>query len=433
MASTLPVTERPVPSIVEHRVLRFALIFLLYMAQGLPVGLFMFAFPAWIAANGASALQVGALVSAATLPWSLKFVNGFIMDRYAWLPMGRRRPWLIISQGVLVIAFVSLAIANPGPTDLWVLSAFAFAANVATTFQDVAIDGMAVDLVPNEERARINGFMFGGQSIGIAGGTAITGIVIELYGMPEAVFGLAVFIGILIVALLVFRERPGERLLPWSEGEASAVNLERHAGAWGPILKTTLKEMLRGNSLRLIGGLFAYGSIYGIYLGAMPLVATGPGGWSDAEFSSLSGTGNLIAGLLSVLIFGYIADMITPRRSAMVGATFMLLLAVSFIFVERYWSDQALIVTFVISFLSAYLLTQISMCSLAMHRSNVAVAATQFTLYMAIANIGISAGAAVLGILDALGGLKAMYIVAALAALMTIIIVKTYPIPAREE
>ena len=34
------------------------------------------------------------------LPWTLKLVNGFIMDRYTFLAMGRRRIWIIGAQGV---------------------------------------------------------------------------------------------------------------------------------------------------------------------------------------------------------------------------------------------------------------------------------------------------------------------------------------------
>ena len=41
----------------EHRNLRFGVLFLLYFAQGLPFGLIDFALPAWLAQNGASALQ----------------------------------------------------------------------------------------------------------------------------------------------------------------------------------------------------------------------------------------------------------------------------------------------------------------------------------------------------------------------------------------
>jgi len=73
-------------------------LFILYVAQGVPLGLFWFAIPSWMAANGASAADVGYVLGLTTLPWTLKLVNGFIMDRYTFLAMGRRRIWIIGAQ-----------------------------------------------------------------------------------------------------------------------------------------------------------------------------------------------------------------------------------------------------------------------------------------------------------------------------------------------
>jgi PAT family beta-lactamase induction signal transducer AmpG len=415
---TLPQAAPAVPTIVEHRTLRFLLIFLLYIAQGLPIGVFLFALPAWLAANGATAAEVGALVGAAALPWSLKFFNGFVMDRFAWLPMGRRRPWLIVAQTAIVGGFAAFALTNPGIADLWLLSAFAFAINLATTFQDVAIDGMAVDLVPPAERARVNGFMFGGQSIGIWAGTAGSGFLLGRYGLPGAIAMNATIVAMILALIVIFRERPGEKILPWTAGEASSENLAKHARAWKPLFKTTFRELLRPDSIKLISGLFLLGTIYGTYLGVQPLVATGPGGWTDTAFSSLTGTGNLVAGILGVFLFGRLADRVTPRRTAMAGALGVAALAATFAGASAYWGSEALIAIYVFAHLSLYLLIQISLCSIAMGRCHPKVSATQFTLYMAVSNMGISSAAGFLGVLDALGGLRAMYAAVVLAGVL---------------
>ena len=75
----------------RSRRLRLFTLFILYVGQGMPIGLFWFAIPAWMAVNGASAADVGTVASLTALPWSLKLVNGFIMDRYTVLSLGRRR------------------------------------------------------------------------------------------------------------------------------------------------------------------------------------------------------------------------------------------------------------------------------------------------------------------------------------------------------
>lgn len=170
--------RRGFPAISESRPLRLLLFFLLYAAQGLPLGLFNFAVPGWLAANGASAGQVGAVLTAASLPWTLKFLNGFLMDRFAFLPMGRRRIWIIGGQAVLLVGLLVLAARDPGVDEVAVIAGFAFVLNLAVNFQDVATDGMAADLVPEDERARTSGVMFCGQAIGVAATTALGGLLL---------------------------------------------------------------------------------------------------------------------------------------------------------------------------------------------------------------------------------------------------------------
>ena len=116
-------------------------LFILYVGQGMPIGLFWFAIPAWMAVNGAPAADVGSVAALTALPWSLKLVNGFIMDRYTFLPMGRRRVWIIGAQGVMIAFLVIAALIDPGVTDVAILGGIGFAVNMATTFQDVAVDG----------------------------------------------------------------------------------------------------------------------------------------------------------------------------------------------------------------------------------------------------------------------------------------------------
>ena len=49
--------------------LRFAMLFLLYFAQGLPFDLINFALPAWLAQNGASAAAIGSVQALVALIW----------------------------------------------------------------------------------------------------------------------------------------------------------------------------------------------------------------------------------------------------------------------------------------------------------------------------------------------------------------------------
>lgn len=212
-------------SLSEHRTLRFVMLFLLYVAQGLPLGLFQVALPAWLAQNGASAGAIGAVLAMTLLPWTLKLFYCFLVDRYAFLAMGRRRPWIIASQLGIVAGLLAMAMVNPAIEQASLIAAFAFAINLASSMQDVAVDGLAVDVLPPEEIARASGFTFGGQAIGMSLSAGIGGYLIAYHGLPTALLALAAVTTAILVAITIVRERPGERLLPWTEGAALQRNL----------------------------------------------------------------------------------------------------------------------------------------------------------------------------------------------------------------
>ena len=152
--------------LAESRRLRLFTLFILYVAQGVPIGLFWFAIPAWMAAKGADAGDVGYVLGWTALPWTLKLVNGFVMDRYTFLPMGRRRSWIAGSQATMIALLAMAALFSPGVDDLLLLAFAGFVVNMATTFQDVAVDGLAVDITQDDERARASGMMFGASRSG---------------------------------------------------------------------------------------------------------------------------------------------------------------------------------------------------------------------------------------------------------------------------
>jgi PAT family beta-lactamase induction signal transducer AmpG len=401
-------TMAGLPAISEYRTLRLFTVFILYMAQGAPVGVFFFAIPAWLAMNGASPLAIGGVLSATSLPWTLKFVNGFLMDRFTFLPMGRRRIWLIGAQSVMIAGLGLLAVTNPGPADIATLSLFSFLIMAATTFQDVAIDGMAVDLVPDDERARASGFMFGGQSIGIAAGTAFSGFAIAAIGLSGAMLGIAAFVGVVLLMIMLLRERPGERLLPWTPGAASPISAARQAGTFWPLFRAVWTAMVRRDTGLLVVALVSIGLLDGFFLATMPLIATDIAGWTDAEYSALSGTGNLLAGVLGVFVFGFLADKLGTRPATMLGFCLLGTGIAFYLMRQLAWSSAIMVQAATLGFLSLFTLTSIAICASAMKVCSLKVAATQFTLFMAISNLGITLASAAFGLVTALGGYPAV-------------------------
>jgi PAT family beta-lactamase induction signal transducer AmpG len=338
----------------------------------------------------------------------LKLINGIVMDRFAYLPMGRRRPWLIIGQGGIVLGLLAMASASPGPLDAVLLGAFAFAIQLWTTVQDVAVDGLAVDVIPEDELGRANGFMYGGQAIGIAAGASIAGGLLAAQGLPAAALALAAMVGLILLMVLCVRERAGERLLPWSAGEASAESLDRHLGALGPIVKGVARAMTARDTLLFLPALFLGGVTYGLFIGLAPLFGAQRLGWAEATYASWTGTANLVAGLSAVLLLGFAVERWGARRSFLLHHLLGAAMALLLFWLMRGGGGSAVLVTAIFAFTLLDNLRSVSGSAVAMRLSEPAVAATQFSLFMAVANLGISAASASLGTLDRLGGLEAM-------------------------
>ena len=417
----------------ENQKLRLGTILLLYVAQGIPIGLFWFAIPAWMAANGADAADVGYVLGLTALPWSLKFVNGFIMDRYTILSMGRRRAWLIGAQMLMILVFIIAAIVQPASDEVLLLGMFGLLGNAATTFQDVAADGLAVDLLEEEERGRGSGFMAGGQLLGTAGATAATGWAIANFGASGAYVIAAIAIAAVNLFIVAVRERGGERRLPWSVGNARPENLAVQARAWWPIFKTTLLSLLRPVSLFWVPVMLIKGMQYGVMTGATPLIGAGEAGFAEDEITAISGTAQLVAGILAMTAGGWIADKLGAARAT----TFLYAawLAFNGVMTLMYasWSDTQFVYAFIFVWFAIDTVIAAVSFPVCMRLCDPKVAATQFAIYMAMNNIGISLGAALLSQSDRLGGLIALFPIMAGLNIVAIIVLLTVKFPRRQQ
>ena len=177
----------------------------LYFAQGVPIGLFSMAMPAWMASRGIDAVEIAAFMSVVGLPWSFKLFSGIFMDRFPFPAMGQRRPWVLIAQLGLVITYVAgVGLMQSGP-EMFLLTVLAFTANAFAAMQDVAVDGMAIVVVPEEERGRANSFMVFGQVLGTSVFAGVSGWLLKDHGVSLTLASAAVVILLIWLWVLLVR------------------------------------------------------------------------------------------------------------------------------------------------------------------------------------------------------------------------------------
>jgi PAT family beta-lactamase induction signal transducer AmpG len=403
--------------------LRLLTVFLFYFTQGVPVGLFFYAIPAWLAANGASTTAVAGVVSASILPWTLKFFLGFIMDRYTYLPMGRRRIWIISAQSTIVVMLMIAAILSPGPKEIWLLSILGFLANSGTAFQDVSIDSLAVDIMPEDERAKAAGIMFGGQILGISATTFVAGQLIAIYGAVAGYLAAASVVTCVLIFGIVIRERDGEGRFPWSNGRPHPRNIAIQVEAWKPLLVNSAKSMLAPLSLIALVVFFVRSMPSGIAEAYHPGLATNIGGWAQTEYTNTISAAQFAVGIFALTLGGWSVAKIGAQRAALIICILVGLFALSFGLARDYWDNGSLLTAYIWQIEFLVVMGAVAFIPIAMRLCDPRVAATQFTLYMAASNVGRPLGNAVAAAFDELGSPQLMYfILAAVFAVLSLIL-----------
>ena len=117
---------------------------MLGVASGLPLLLTGPTLQAWMKQSGVDLSTIG-LLALTGLPYTLKFIWSPLVDRFA-LPPGRRRGWILASQGSVALMLIAMAFADPAGHTRWV-AALALGVAFASATQDIAIDAYRTELL----------------------------------------------------------------------------------------------------------------------------------------------------------------------------------------------------------------------------------------------------------------------------------------------
>ena len=88
----MTVVSAKLPSLKDSKWLRLGALAVLYAGQGLPIGIFQVALPAYMASLDMSAAEVGGFIAFVFIPWSFKLLAGPLMDKFTFASMGLLSP-----------------------------------------------------------------------------------------------------------------------------------------------------------------------------------------------------------------------------------------------------------------------------------------------------------------------------------------------------
>jgi PAT family beta-lactamase induction signal transducer AmpG len=401
------------PALSESRRLRLWAFFLLYISQGVPIGLASVAIPAWLAAKGASVGDLGFVMGIVSLPWALKLVNGMVIDRFCYAPMGRKRAWVIGAQVAMLATLLAAVLLNPAPADLVMLAAIGFALNLCATVSDVAVDGIAVDLIPEEEREQLNAWMMGGQTVGFSSVAAISAMALTSGGVALAASVCAVVVALLTLVVTLLRERPGERFLPWTAGAASSECLERRHARFLPILKQVLLGLVHWRTALFMAGAALIASSISLADIFGPAFSTSELGWSSEDYPKYYSGSMLITSVLVMVCMGALIKKFGSISIFIAFAGVMMIanIAVFVVGTDAFSSlTMQIYITVIWAGFGGFVALIIAW---SMNLTNPLVAASQFSLFMAIPNFSRSLTLGGYGQLIEKYGYDASFLVAA--------------------
>ncbi|MDH3613206.1 MAG: MFS transporter [Gammaproteobacteria bacterium] len=381
-------------TLADNARVRYATGSIMYFAQGIPQGLLAIAIPVWLASQGVGAGDIGSYLAVIVLPWAFKLVTGPLMDRYEFLPMGRRRPWAIGAQLGLSLSLLALMLVERPAEQVGLLMIIGVLINSFAATQDVAVDGMSIDLTPVREQGRLNAFMSFGKSIGWASTAAVSGMLLTTWGLSATAIIAAAVTTIALIVMLVVREREGERTLPWADGKAASVH--RANTSFRAVFSEINKVLWVRSSLIVMAIMFFDGLIYGYGQALMPIAAVNLFGYTTPQWSQLVAMMGLIGAVLA-LTLGPAIDKMGAKRMLLLAVALLGLHAILIAQTQHLWQNTLYVRAMLSIWVMMLPVVMVASIALAMAICKSINSATQFAIYMSVANLGHSAGSKIYG------------------------------------
>lgn len=437
MSKTLVNPERPptgaalVLAIADRPLLRIVVLCILYCAQGIPHGFVTYALVAWLLEQGAGVKEVAIIATMSTLPWSFKWGWGPVVDRFQIRRFGKRRPWIIFAQVMMILtALMFLSVPDPVQA-IWALGYVVLIHNIFSGLQDVSVDALAVDLLRPEERGRANGLMYGSKYGGVAIGAALLGSILATSGLTAAVFALVILLCGIMCFPIFIRERKSEQLFPFgsrASGHLVSEKAEAEEGSENPSVMQLATRLLRAFGRRNTIAAACLGLLIWLPSGIVYPIGMdlfiGDLGWTQEDYTSLTGTWGVGAGLFCSVMGGFLADLVGARRLAAAASVLLGgLLAMFALVPDELWMNTTFVSIYLVAEQGAQGLLSVSLFAMFMSVSWKVVAATQFTAYMSLLNLSHTIGTAVSPFTETFG-VRNVFI---LAAIMQVLIIAILP------
>ena len=378
-------------NLLDSRPGRLVTFGLLYTSQGIPLGFAAITMAAYMHRRGVDTADIGAFVGAFFLPWAFKWAWAPLIDLVRLERFGGRKGWIVLCQALMIVTLLGIARLDYAAHFQWLI-ALVLVHNFFSATQDVAVDALAINALPEHERATANGVMFGSAYVGqgLGGGAAM--FVSDRWGFDASLLFVSLLLAVVLAFVLLFVRDPS------LAGQVS----RKVEGIWQAFTRRVrdfVRELaagfLQSGPGPMVGVLFAL-----LPMGAMALASAVSTtlqvdlGMDDAQIAELNVYQTILAGV-GCVAGGWVADRYGQRRML---AVWYLLTTLPTLYLATLLSQGggpsgvSVAQYYGASLVFAWCMGMHNGTSAAvfMGLTNPLVAATQFTGYMALRNLTIS-------------------------------------------
>lgn len=385
----------------------FALLMVLYFAQGLPSGLLAKALPPLLREQGVSLSMIG-FTSLLALPWAMKFLWAPFVDRY-----GSRKQWLLALNFVTMLLMLVVA-SRDFAAWVGVLPGFLLlllCLNFIAATQDIATDGYAVSTLKPEWRGLGNSIQVVGYKFGMLTGSSVLLWLVARHGWQASYTSLACLMLVVIVPVL------------FMEGEQGAASQARTHAPWHGTrgYARLFREFVARPGLGwwlVTVALYKFGD-------SLASRMTGPlltdSGYSLAEIGAITGIAGATVGVLGAMIGGTTLLRLGHRQALIGFGVLQAIGLAGYLFVvagSRNLYGLGAIVCFE-QFADG--LSTVALFTMMMDRCRVQSPGTDYSLQASLMTMSTGAAAMLGGAFAEHSGYAAVFITAALVTLLSLL------------
>ena len=385
----------------ESRTARFGTLCTLYFSQGIPWFFVATALVTFLVdEHGMTDDEKLLLISMGMLPWIIgKLILGPMIDRIQFRSMGRRRPWVLISQLGMAVTIAAFLLIEDPAEDLEMLGLFFLIHNIFAALQDVSADALAVEVLPEGEIPLANGLMFVAKGFGAMFAVLVLGSILLDSGFQAALFvQLPVLFLIMLVPLFVL-EKEGDKFLPWSKSVGNQNDAsEEEVMKFGEIISAFNSAIsnpaprwaLLLCTIMWIGG--GMGTGMGIIDFQWEFIFVDELNWDAERYLEIKAIPVFLSTMAGFLVGGILGSKFGSQRVLLSAVGVGTVMTIVWSASRSNWSNETFMTGIWLFWTLIWAIVGANLLALLMSVTTKELGGTQFSIYMTLINVGAFTG-----------------------------------------